>query len=260
MNSHIPKYCIILVHFGAPAATDRALSALFSSTQTPTKTVIIDHAHQPYSTALSYPLTIIRPTKNMGYAAGVNVGLGFLVSKNLAKHDLVIAMNNDAVVSPTTLSQLQFPSVPTLVGCRGGHLNYLTGRTALDKKPVNYLDGAFLAATWATWTKLKGMPDEYFLYWEDVALSRRAWKRSISLVVQPELNVQHQPLHPSLTTDQRLYYLVKNGARFLEQDAPGIWPIFWRSKNRLRYLYHRWLSTRPEAPLIARALYDAIHR
>lgn len=257
MNPQTAKYYVILVHFGLPEPTNCALHALFSGKTSPTEVIVIDHAHQPYSWPAAQPVTILRPNQNSGYGAGVNIGLGFLLKKNLADHDIVIVMNNDVVVSSTTLSQLTLPPL-SLIGVRAGRIHWFSGRTEPDKKPVDYLDGAFLAATWKTWGTLAGMPEEYFLYWEDVALSARARQRGITLTIMPELNVPHQPSHQHQETNDRLYYLVKSGARFMERETPLPWHLFWWLKNRLRYLYHRFLSSSPRAAVITRALHDAI--
>lgn len=257
MNPQTAKYYVILVHFGLPEPTNRAIHALFSGKKTPTEVVVINHAHQPYSWPKSQPVTILRPRANLGYGAGVNIGLGFLLKRNLADQDVIIVMNNDVVVSSTTFPQLTVPPL-TLVGVRGGRVNWFTGRTEPDKEPPDYINGAFLAATWETWGKLSGMPEEYFLYWEDVASSIRARQRGLSLVVMPELKVEHQPSHQHQPTDNRLYYLVKGGAYFMEHNAPWLWRLFWWLKNRLRYLYHRFFSSHPQAHVITRALRDAI--
>ncbi len=257
MNPQTAKQYVLLVHFGPPETTNHALHALFSGQKAPTEVIVIDHAHQPYSWPKSSPVTLLRPHQNSGYGAGVNIGLGCLLKRKLADQDIVIVMNNDVLVNSTALQQLTVPAL-TLIGIRAGHINWFTGRAELDKEPMDYLDGAFLAATWKTWGKLSGMPEEYFLYWEDVALSARARQRGLALVVMPELKVDHQPPHQYQATDDRLYYLVKSGAYFLEREAPLLWRLFWWPKNRLRYLYHRWVSRGPKAPLITRALYDAI--
>lgn len=263
MNPQTAKQYVILVHFGSPKPTDQALHSLFAGQKVPTEVVIIDHAHQPYSWTESQTVTVLRPQQNAGYGAGVNIGLGFLSKRNPAESDIIIVMNNDVVVSPSTLSLLAThyslpPAHHTLVGVRAGRIKWFTGRTELDKKPTDYLDGAFLAATHQTWGKLSGMPDKYFMYWEDVALSARARQRGIALHLLPGLAVKHQSTHQHQETTDRLYHLVKSGAYFMEHQAPRLWRHFWWLKNRLRYLYHRWFSRRPNAPLITRALRDAL--
>lgn len=257
MNPQTAKQYVVLVHFGPPQPTNQALHALFSGQKVPTEVVVIDHAHQPYSWNRSQPVTVLRPQQNLGYGAGVNIGLGFLSKRKLAEYDIVIIMNNDVVVASTSLQQLTSPPL-TLIGVRAGHINWFTGRTEIDKKPMDYLDGAFLAATSQTWAKLSGMPEKYFLYWEDVALSTCARQRGITLGLLPNLTVTHQPTHQHQETTDRLYHLVKSGAYFMEHQAPQLWRRFWWLKNRLRYLYHRWFSRSPNAPLITRALRDAI--
>lgn len=263
MNPQTAKYYVILVHFGSPKPTDQALYTLLTGQKTPTEVIIIDHAHQPYSWNGSQPVSVLRPQQNAGYGAGVNIGLGFLLKRKLAEHDIVIVMNNDVVVGPTTLSLLttHYSLQPThygLVGVRGGRIKWFSGRTQLDKKPADYLDGAFLAATYQTWGKLSGMPDKYFMYWEDVALGARARQRGITLSLLPDITIKHQPAHQHQETTDRLYHLVKSGARFLERETPLPWRLFWWPKNRLRYVYHRWFSRGPKASIITRALYDAI--
>jgi len=53
----------------------------------------------------------------------------------------------------------------------------------------------------------------------------------------PELGVRHHDAGRALTDDQR-YYLVRNGARWLTQEAPWLAGVLWRPVNRLRLFYH----------------------
>ena len=85
MNPQERKHFVILVHHGSSKVTRRALSLLAGCHMPPDKIIVIDHAKQPFSAAPHSSCRITRPQQNGGYAAGVNVGLGILISLNVKK-------------------------------------------------------------------------------------------------------------------------------------------------------------------------------
>jgi GT2 family glycosyltransferase len=264
MNPQIEKYFVIIVHFGSAEVTNQALMTLFAGQSRPHLAVVIDHATTPFTTRVQaeHPVLIIRPASNSGYGGGINIGLGALLSRGATDRDMVIAMNNDIVVASSSMDSLQawYRQHPdTMAGLHLRHLNLLTGRTQLDAGLLTqpYLDGAFMVGSYKTWTVLTGMPTDYFLYWEDVLFSQRARQRQIPLAALPELGITHQEHGSQLPPSQRLHYLVRNGALFLERELSIGWRSLWWLGNRLRYLYHRFVSRQPQATAVARALRDA---
>lgn len=264
MNPQKPKYFIILVHFGSETVTFKSLKVLRAAAPSDTEIILVDHAIKPFKPA-EPQLHIIRPAENGGYGAGINVGLGVLLSQEAKLDDRVIAMNNDVEVMPKTFERVQewftgHPK-PTLGGPIIGTVNIRTGRAMPGTKRgrFSYLDGAFLAAHYGTWLTLKGFHENYFMYWEDVDLSWRARRLGIAIEQIPDLGIRHSG-RKRPTTPEQLYYLVRNGAVVMEEMLPWPLTIGWHGVNALRRIYHHFQPTTPSRQLVRQALRDAAQR
>ncbi len=284
MNPQERKHFVILVHHGSSKVTRRALSLLAGCHMPPDKIIVIDHAKQPFSAAPHSSCRITRPQQNGGYAAGVNVGLGILISLNVKEHDIVTVANNDIKVNPLTLQRLrkwwQDNPADALLGVSttennktfsgGGHVDLLTGRTHLHdeafpaaakdfseaRAKLDYIHGAFFSAPYRVFMKTKGLPEQYFLYWEDVLFSQKVKQAGILLLTTNTITVTHQQPRHNKNSSDHLYYLVRNGALFLEKETPFLWRQYWWLLNRLRLLYH---SLKPNHnATVKTALRDAI--
>lgn len=283
MNPQKRKHFVILVHHGNLKRTKRALSSLINCHLPPDKIIIIDHAEKPYRTMHHSSCHIIRPQRNNGYASGINLGLGILVSMNIKEHDIVIVANNDIVVSPLALQQLrkwwQANPSDALLGVSivennqilsgDGHVDLLTGRTHLHTKAsvaaakhfsisgakLNYIHGTFFSAPYRVFMQTKGLPEHYFLYWEDVLFSQKIKQAGIPLLTTSTVTITHRQHKHHKDSRDHLYYLVRNGAMFLEETPPP-WRQYWWLFNRLRLLYHTLKPSRNST--VKLALRDAI--
>lgn len=268
MNPQTRKYYIIIVHHGPPAITQRALDALAKSTALPEKVIVVDQAARPL-TATGSNLHLLRPGRNSGYAAGLNTGLRALASLSARPTDIVLMMNNDVLLAPRALSTLKKWWQHNPGDCLASgistennqtintlsHVNLITGRARIGSPPnlfsLPYIHGAFFAAPLKIFLQTKGLPEQYFLYWEDIAFSQMLSRQNIPLKIVPGVLARHQTA--PATNGDKLYYLVRNGAYFLSHEAPFLWTYYWRSLNRLRARYHRWSGQ----PVVAQALADA---
>lgn len=255
---------VIIVHHGSPTLTGQLVHTLLTNSTVPDHIVVVDHGHPDSPLQLpspsSSPITVFRPPTNTGYGGGLLLGLGALLRHTPnPNHTLVLCLNNDVTVTPQAIARLSTwwsqQSPPVIAGIRAGYVNLLTGRAHLGAPPRfpsrRYLHGAALAGTLTHLARY--LPPDYFLYSEDVALSWRAVKNGLHLEVFPsDLGIHHDDNDPP-PSDQKLYYLVRNGARVLEQESPPLWRHYWRLVNPLRRLYHR--SRRHST--IVRALHHA---
>lgn len=249
--------------------TQMSINALLAGETIPTRIIVVDHADTPF-VATTPAVLAIRPPAAGGYACGVNLGLGALTATGTTTADIVIAMNNDVEVYPETLAALiewwRTARQPGLVGAMveehtlvagGGAVNPFTGRAILRSTAgkLNYIHGAFIAATYGTWLTLHGMPEHYFMYWEDALLGLMARQRGYRLAFAPTVRVKHH--NASQKTAPHIYYLVRNGALYLEQELPAPWRWYWYIGNRLRYWWHRAHTGRKHR-IVAAALADAL--
>lgn len=260
------KYFVILVHHGNRAPTDSLVSSLQNGEEAPEKVIIVDHSHQEYSHQ-SQDVRVIRPKANNGYAAGLNTGLGALLSLGGQANDVIICLNNDLQLEPSFLSTVKSwwdkHDGSILMSNKGGYVDLVTGRSHItsNKKPdtwstLSYLHGSCLIASFKTFMAMQGLPEEFFLYWEDVAISRKATQKDILLKVK-DLPVHHNDEVKNTYTDDHLYYLVRNGALFLQTSTPLPWRMWWRIVNQARLAYHSIRPQKRQVPVIREALKDA---
>jgi N-acetylglucosaminyl-diphospho-decaprenol L-rhamnosyltransferase len=275
MNPQVLRCFVLLVHYGDPVVTYQALASLQQGRRQPERIVVIDNGTPGGSFVSPYPgCRVIRAQRNAGYGAGLNMGLGALLSEGVTPRDIIICMNCDVEVYPETVASLltwwQTHPAPALVGAVtedsrqrvwGGKLNLWTGRTTLvtsEQQPRDYIHGSFFSAPYDIFMRLHGLPEHYFLYWEDVHFSYQATRAGIPLITLPTVRVRHRDSLTTRPTNQQLYYLVRNGARFLETQAPQPWKTWWWLLNRGRLLYHS-LRRGTTHQLVARALADTRH-
>ncbi len=266
MIPHTRKYFLLIVHHGLPQVTANLLSSILRGTLLPDNVVVIDHGSLTDRFNYEHALVqVVRSTNNGGYAAGLSVGLGILLAQGARGEDIVVCMNNDVRLAPGTMDRLRDFWAKTsglvLVGAKAGRVNLFTGRTKLitgysllvTRYQLPYIHGSFFSAPFKLFMKVP-LPEEYFMYWEDVGFSQSVQRQGIFLRVVPGLDVVHndQPDKPSPT---KLYYLVRNGALLLEGQTPWLWRQYWTVLNRLRYSYHL-LGGRPT---VRRALQDALN-
>lgn len=264
------KYFIILVHHGDPAPTDQLVKSLEKADEIPEKIILIDNSEEEYKSN-SKLVTHIRSGENHGYAAGINMGLGALFSLKGDPEDIIVCLNNDIKISPRFLSEIknwwEVNSHNGFISNKAGQLSLLTGRarikSSLEKDglaSVSYLHGSMLAAPFSVFMSMQGFPEDFFLYWEDVAISNNAKARKIPLKVNADLSMHHNDQIRSSYTDEQIYYLVRNGATYLQSKTPRHWRVWWKALNRVRLAYHSISPQTGQTPIKKQALQDAIQQ
>ncbi len=192
--------CVIVTYNSANHIRD-CLQSLAIAEHITLKIVVIDNASndetvrviQGWSTQNDLELSLIQAPHNLGFAAGVNLGLIELMDDPLL--DRFWILNPDCTVPPHTPAALARATLPfSLLGCRitydqpgakiqidGGQINTWTGATkniniGLDpsKTPtpnatsLDFVSGASMVAS-RDFLKHAGlMPEQYFLYYEEV--------------------------------------------------------------------------------------------
>lgn len=214
---------------------------------------------------------LVEPTANLGFGEGVNAGV--LAAAQLGYREFV-TLNPDAVCTATTIVDLGRATAErplaliSPVVLRPDGTSFFTGSTIDvsrgrirsgwidgDADPVwkNWLSGACLAFSGGCFAALEGFAPEYFLYWEDVDLSRRAADLGMELVLRRDLSVGHDEGGTHGTTQgsgkSSLYYYYNTRNRLvfcaaLAPQARGGWlattPVesyrIWRRGGRRQLL------------------------
>ena len=159
--------------------------------------------------ALERGWELVELDDNVGFGDGVNAGV--LRAAEFGCRTF-ITLNPDACAEPRVLkaladaasSQRDALVSPLIAGSdgtvsfRGSTVSMRSGRMRAgwvlddaDPEWKNWLTGACLAFSGEAFAHLGGFSDGYFLYWEDVDLSRRAANMGMQLVLREDLRVVH---------------------------------------------------------------------
>lgn len=202
---------------------------------------------------------VITTGQNLGFAAGMNVGLGRALAGGF---DAAWIVNNDTVIAPGALSELKraanmlpglnlfSPLIVTPGGepwFAGGEIDWLRMRTKhVFRRPASpepfttrFLTGCALFIPRAVLETVGLLDETYFLYYEDADYSIRTLRQGGRLFVVPGAMVTHS--EASQANPEKLYWLVRSGVTFFFRQAGGgrrllVGLCFWlrRFKNWLR--------------------------
>ncbi|MDO5697694.1 MAG: glycosyltransferase [Dermatophilus congolensis] len=208
------------------------------------------------------------PPTNIGFGAGANLGATAALE---AGAGILLMLNPDAYVDARSLARLAdvvtaepmtlaAPVITTSTGevwFDGAGVETatgaMTGSDRMHEPGVEpWLTGACLAASAHLWTTVGGFDDDYFLYWEDVDLSRRVREAGGALRVVADASAVHDE-GGTQGLDQRsraksqtyYYYNIRNrmlyAAKFLTPAArrrwllasvPEAWAVLLRGGRR----------------------------
>jgi N-acetylglucosaminyl-diphospho-decaprenol L-rhamnosyltransferase len=222
MISHeVSGTAVVVVHYKSMetlAATLADLSQVFDRE----KIFVVDNSDDLES---SWDLlaTIIRPRDNLGYARAVNEGVRNAIARQPHLADVLICTHETrfatGVVQRLLDVSAQFPHghvvAPRLmtkdgrtgklsVWSEGGTLSRLfrypkhirTGRVHGVRNAL-WVDGAAFVLSIRSWTKLGGIPEDFFLYMEDVALGIACKRSGIPVLVALDVEVEQSANGPS---------------------------------------------------------------
>lgn len=158
-------------------------------------------------------ISVVANTKknNPGFAAAANIGA------NQLSTDYLIFINPDATLKPGAcltaqnylVSHPPVGIVGLLLRSGSGHpetrsfgapvtpfslftRHFLPSRLPQKPTPVGWVSGGALMVRRALFTELGGFDPQFFLYWEDVDLCRRAREAGWQVVLLPQTRVLHQ--------------------------------------------------------------------
>ncbi|MEX0351339.1 MAG: glycosyltransferase family 2 protein [Paracoccaceae bacterium] len=148
----------------------------------------------PGCTAAAPAITLIESGQNVGFAAGVNRGLAHLAAKSAS--DRFWILNPDAAAAPGAAlafataepgpfslmgGRVIYTHDPDTIQIDGGTVNRKTGITgnvhlgqshaatpSADPAQMDFITGASMVASRAFYEAVGPMPEEYFLYYEEV--------------------------------------------------------------------------------------------
>ena len=242
-------YAVIVVNYGDPELVAKNIGDDVDADDG-ALVVLVDNFRSPAAREKAQVLCRARgwllvTSANDGFGAGVNRGVA--AAREYGLHAF-ITLNPDARASAETLRDLArhvvddplvlvSPHMDTGDGrphFRGAQVHRRTGQmrsswSAHDDNPdwANWLSGACLAFSARAFDLLDGFDESFFLYWEDVDISRRAADRGLRLDLRPDLLVVHdeggtQESRSARTKSPTYYYFnIRNRMLFGRRHLRG---------------------------------------
>lgn len=245
-----PRISVITVNFNGLELTAAMIESLARHVSTPLEIIVVDNGSTRDEAALlrkRYPgIVALRSPENLGFAGGNNLGI------RAATSDCLLLLNNDTEVADDTLHHLadtldgdpsigavcpkiRFWEPPQAIQFAGyTPLTRITLRNALigfgepddgshdTPRETPYAHGAAMLVRREAIEKAGEMPEEYFLYYEELDWSERIREAGYRIVYDPRATVFHKE---SATTGResplRSYYLTRNRLLFARRNRRG---------------------------------------
>jgi GT2 family glycosyltransferase len=215
------KLGIVVLNWNGYDITPRCLDSIFGNSSLPDAVVVVDNASTDGSADLiraRYPqVVLIGNDRNLGFAAGCNLGIQYLLDRNF---DFVLLLNNDAEVDPECLLELTkaagaYPAAayapiifqhdrPEEVWFSGGTIDPLTLEARHEtRQPANaelpystgFLTGCCLLLRTDALMRIGLLDTRFFAYYEDVDWCLQAKALGYDLVCVPKATARHEVSH-----------------------------------------------------------------
>lgn len=242
------KVFIILVNYNGVTDTLECIKSLESIYYNNYEIVVVDNNSTDNSLdtlkeKLSYKHHVISSNKNGGFAFGNNIGIRYALEKGA---DYVLLINNDTTVEPDFLDELvksmennKEYGITTglilnyydknLVWYAGGEINWNRfygyhkheneniNKLSLYESEVSFATGCLMLIRSEVITKVGGLPEEYFMYYEDVDYCANIQENGYKICFNPKSIIYH-----------------KISAASGEVESP--FAIKWNNRNRVNFI------------------------
>lgn len=210
------KIFVVILHFGEIALTRECIQTLQEKDKGYAKIIVVNNNEKNIAPgALPFKrITLINNKRNIGFAAGVNVGIRYAIRNGA---DAILFLNNDTLIKKPFINELSAilsndPSVgivgPAICFTKngkkifdiGGSINMLTGRTShreveevkdIPLRFVTYVSGAAMMIKREVFERVGLFDEQFFLYYEDADFCLRAAKKGFRVAVDPHAIVFH---------------------------------------------------------------------
>lgn len=242
------KVFIILLNYKGVRDTIEAIISLENITYPNFEIVIVDNDSPDNSLALLKESLdkkhhIISSGKNGGFAFGNNVGIKYAMDR---KADYVLLINNDTTVEPDFLTNLVdfIDDKQNVAMATGLILNYYDKNkiwydggeikwdkfyghhinegknlsdVKLEEREITFATGCLMLIKCKAIEKIGLLPEEYFMYYEDVDFCAKVKSNGYKILYNPKSVIYH-----------------KISAASGESESP--FAVEWNTRNRLRFI------------------------
>ncbi len=239
----MPKLSVVIVTHDSRAAVAATLPALTAQLRDDDELIVVDNASMDETPALARELApeaiVIETGANLGFAVACNRGA------ETATGELLCLLNPDAVPAGGWRDAIEIPLTEDrgwsawqglvtaeggrAINTRGGVIHFTgiswaggagepVGAISAAGEP-GFVSGACLAISRALYTEIGGLPEDFFLYHEDVDLSLRLRLAGGRLGVEADARVDHE--YEFAKGSQKWLYLERNRWASLIRTYPG---------------------------------------
>lgn len=252
-RSNLKKVSVITVNYNQPDTTLEFLRSVARFTRFPdVEIIVVDNGSltdQALWLSQQYPeAKYIRSERNLGFAGGNNLGIEvstgdylFFVNNDTEFVDDVISplaavLDNDAsigIVSP----KIVYHDRPEIIQYAGfTPMNYNTARNKcigqfeVDRGqydtcpgPTAYAHGAAMMVRKAAILAAGPMPENYFLYYEELDWCEMIRRTGYFVWLEPRAVIRHKESRSvGAASPLKEYYMIRNRVVFIRRNAPAI--------------------------------------
>lgn len=263
------KTFIIILHYGDIRVTQACVASLGKKETANFEIVVVNNAKEKISKktfSIKKSVAVINNERNLGFAAGVTIGVRYALSKNAV---YILLLNNDTQIEKPFLKILtnflkekkdagiagpaiEFTRKGKHLFDLGGNLNTLFGRTShtevetldsTEPRKTTYITGACMVIKKEVFEKVGMLDDQFFLYYEDVDFCLRAKEKGFSCYVLPEVVIHHE-LSKSAggVSPLAVYHQTKSGVLFGKKYCKkmGIFNVLFLTAQSFLFLTKSW--------------------
>ena len=273
----------VVLNYRAPEQTSLAVRSLQSSFTPPSTIVVVDNSPDDGPSSMSSLLhrtarqgvTLIDAPRNLGFAGGVNVGIGAAIGLS---SEFVLLVNSDAVLAPDAIAHLLEAAAacpqagvlgplivsreePDWIVSAGIDYSAMTGRmqNRLTSRPVREAPSGPVAVAAVTGCVMlirrtvfeaAGLFDDaYFFSFEDLDFCMRVREAGFSVLCVPQARAWHEGSRSiGRRSPRRIYFATRNHLRLAGSLEPR--PIHRAVRAAFIIgLNTAYVLTSPDAPL-----------
>lgn len=210
-----PRLGAVVVHYQRPRDIQNTIRDILWHVDL-RNIVIVDNSGDLTLPADLCDVHVLKPKSNLGYAAGVNLGVQTVLSNSAV--DYVLVSTHEVRYDRTSISRLLQTSIMSSGGIiapllcttsegvekiwsAGGTISALGYPKHLKSPPsksykVKWVDGASFLIDRRSFERIGGVPEEFFLYMEDVALGLKCGQMGVPVVVDPRARAYQEATGP----------------------------------------------------------------
>ncbi|WP_409405000.1 glycosyltransferase family 2 protein [Priestia megaterium] len=250
-----PLVYIILLNYNGYKDTLECIASLENICYENYEILIVDNNSKDNSEAIikeAYPqYRFIQTQENLGFAGGNNIGIHYALENGA---EYVCLLNNDTIVEPDFLTELVKTAKENedagIVGgiiheyeeidkiwYSGGYFSELKGKTIHEQrvcenstKEVGFITGCLQLIHKDVIQKVGVLPEEYFIYYEDLDYCFQVKQAGYKLIVNNKAKIYHKcGGTASYVSPISVFYSNKNYYLFIRK--------FFRGNFKYLYLY-----------------------